>query len=498
MCGNTWRYRYRHGNKKVIFCNVFFIWWRCVATGIATENKKWRCFKLFSFGGDVWQYGIATENKKNKLFSFGGDVWQYVAIPDRHRNWKNLFFSTFFLGGDVWRYRTVSPQKLKNLVFFNFFFWWRCVAIPYCIATEIEKSCFFQLFFFGGNWKILFFSTFFFGGDVWRYHTVSPQKLKNLVFFNFFFWWRCVAIRRYRTVSPQKLKNLVFFNFFFGGDVWRYRTVSPQKLKKSCFFQLFFLVAMCGDTVRYRHRNWKILFFSIFFFGGDVWRYRTVSPQKLKNLVFFNFFFLVAMCGDTEIEKSCFFQLFFLVAYGIATEIEKSCFFLFFFWWRCVAIPYGVATEIEKSCFFQFFFLVAMCGDTVRYRHRNWKIGFFSTFFFGGDVWRYRTVSPQKLKNLVFFNFFFWWRCVAIRRYRTVSPQKLKNLVFFNFFFWWRSVAIPYGIATEIEKSCFFHFFFGGNWKSCFFQVFFWVAMFFSWKHVLGSQVSDAGGSGLE
>ena len=89
------------------------------------------------------------------------------------------------------------------------------MAIPYGIATEIEKSCFFPLFF----------------------------------------WWRCVAIRRYRTVSPQKLKNLVFFNFFFGGDVWRYRTVSPQKLKKSCFFQLFFLVAMCGDTVRYRHRN---------------------------------------------------------------------------------------------------------------------------------------------------------------------------------------------------------------------------------------------------
>ena len=88
---------------------------------------------------------------------------------------KSCFFQLFFLGGDVWRYRTVSPQKLKNLVFFNFFFWWRSVAIPYGIATEIEKSCFFHFFFLVAMC-----------GD-----TVSPQKLKNLVFFKFFFGWRC-------------------------------------------------------------------------------------------------------------------------------------------------------------------------------------------------------------------------------------------------------------------------------------------------------------------
>ena len=68
---------------------------------------------------------------------------------------------------------TGSPQKLKNLVFFNFFFWWRCVAIPY---RHIEKSVFFIFFLVAMC------------GD-----TVSPQKLKNL-FFSFFFWWRCVAI----------------------------------------------------------------------------------------------------------------------------------------------------------------------------------------------------------------------------------------------------------------------------------------------------------------
>ena len=56
------------------------------------------------------------------------------------------------------------------------------------------------------------------------------------------------------------------------------------------------------------------------------------------------------------------------IPYGIATEIEKSCFFQFFFLVAMcgdTAIPYGIATEIEKSCFFQL-------------------------FFFGGDVWRYR------------------------------------------------------------------------------------------------------------
>ena len=130
-----------------------------------------------------------------------------------------------------------------------------------------------------------------------------------------------------------------------------------------------------------------------------MWRYRTVSPQKLKNLVFF---------------QKIFWWRCVAIPHGIATEIEKSCFFHFFFWWRCVAIPYGIATEIEKSCFFQLFFLVAMCGDTVYGIATEIEKSCFFQFFFGGDVWRYRTVSPQKLKNLVFFNFFFWWRCVAI------------------------------------------------------------------------------------
>ena len=97
----------------------------------------------------------------------------------------------------------------------------------YRIATEIEKSCFFQLFFLVAMC-----------GD-----TVSPQKLKT--------------------------------TFFFGGD-----TVSPQKLKNLVFFNFFFLVAMCGDTVSPQKLK------TTFFFGGD-----TVSPQKLKNLVFFKFFF---------------------------------------------------------------------------------------------------------------------------------------------------------------------------------------------------------------
>ena len=66
--------------------------------------------------------------------------------------------------------------------------------------------------------------------------------------------------------------------------------------------------------------------------------------------------------------------------YRIATEIEKSVFSQLFF-------LVAMYRHIEKSVFFQLFFLVAMCGDTV---------------------------SPQKLKNLVFFNFFFGWRCVAI------------------------------------------------------------------------------------
>ena len=134
--------------------------------------------------------------------------------------------------------------------------------------------------------------------------------------------------------------------------MWQYGIATENK--KINFFPL---VAMCGNTWRYRiATEIEKMFFSTFFLGGDVWRYRTVSPQKLKNLVFFNFFFWWRCVA---------------IPYGIATEIEKSCFFQLFFWWRCVAIPYGIATEIEKSCFFQLFFLVAMCGDTARYRHRN-------------------------------------------------------------------------------------------------------------------------------
>ena len=71
MCGDMWRYRYRHRKQKSDFFKLFSFWWRCVAicggTGIATENKKVAFFNFFPFGGDVWRYvAVPVSPRKTK------------------------------------------------------------------------------------------------------------------------------------------------------------------------------------------------------------------------------------------------------------------------------------------------------------------------------------------------------------------------------------------------------------------------------------------------
>ena len=108
---------------------------------------------------------------------------------------------------------------------------------------------------------------------------------------------------------------------------------------------------------------------------------------------------------------------------------------------------YRIATEIEKSCFFQLFFLVAMCGDTV---------------------------SPQKLKNLVFFKFFFGWRCFF---HENMSSGH--RLVMLEGLDWNKTTHIFFGLVKPSEfpdvlckfwnRACVFHDFLRGRKKTlCF------------------------------
>ena len=93
----------------------------------------------------------------------------------------------------------------------------------------------------------------------------DTRKQKNLLFFVFFWLWRC-------------------------GDMWRY----PKNLKKQCFLKFFpKAVAICGDMWRYPKTRKSVIF--CIFLVVALWRY-------------------VAICGDTpkikKIKKSVFLKFF--------------------------------------------------------------------------------------------------------------------------------------------------------------------------------------------
>ena len=132
-------------------------------------------------------------------------------------------------------------------------------------------------------------------------------------------------------------------------------------------------MAICGDT-----RKQENLLFFVFFLVVALWRYVAI-PQKFKKTVFFEVFFLrLWRCGDMwrypKTRKSVIFCIFLVVAL-----------------WRYVAIP----QKLKKQCFLKFFFpkavalwrYVAICGDT------------------------------RKQENLLFFVFFWLWRCGDMWRY---------------------------------------------------------------------------------
>ena len=101
MCGNTWRYRYHHGKQKNDFCNVFFIWWRCVAirggTGYRYRNGKQKNDVVLNFFPLVAMCGNTVsprKKKKNPLVAMCGNTWRYRIATEIQKSW----FFQIFLG----------------------------------------------------------------------------------------------------------------------------------------------------------------------------------------------------------------------------------------------------------------------------------------------------------------------------------------------------------------------------------------------------------------